>query len=42
MQGSRSVYFGCVMAGVLVWNATASASDVAEMTKESEESEKTE
>jgi flagellar P-ring protein precursor FlgI len=29
MQGSRSVYFGCVMAGVLVWNATASASDVA-------------
>jgi flagellar P-ring protein FlgI len=29
MQGSRSVYFGCVMAGVLVWNATASASVVA-------------
>ena len=28
MQG-RYVYFGCVMAGVLVWNATASASDVA-------------
>ena len=32
MQGSRSVYFGCVMAGVLVWNATASASDVAAST----------
>jgi flagellar P-ring protein precursor FlgI len=28
MQG-RYVYFGCVMAGVLVWNAAASASDVA-------------
>ena len=28
MQGSRYIYFGCVMAGALVWNAGASASDV--------------
>ena len=28
MQGSRYIYFGCVMAGAFVWNAGASASDV--------------
>jgi flagellar P-ring protein FlgI len=29
MRISRFVYFGCVMAGAFVWNAAASASDVA-------------
>ena len=28
MQGSRYIYFGCVMAGAFVWNTGASASDV--------------
>ncbi len=30
MRGSRYVYFGCVMAGTLVWDAVASGSNVAE------------